>query len=118
MEHPFILVIDRSQWRCGGYIGGYGKGTVRLLNKEGYMCCLGFRCLAHNEELPILNNAHPGQVTGAPRKLKNTRFMDSAIDINDDNELSSEVREKKLAALAKRNGEEWIFVGDYETKGT
>ena len=112
-----LLVIDRSQWRCGGF-RGYGKGETFLLNKEGYMCCLGFRCLAHDETLDILSHQNPNEVAGAPKKLKKsetlcTRFAESAIEINDDEDITNEVRERRLRALAKRNNEKWIFVGEY-----
>lgn len=37
------FVVDRSKWRCGGYALSTqcGKGSTRLLNQEGFMCCLG-----------------------------------------------------------------------------
>jgi hypothetical protein len=39
------LIIDRAKWRTGGNSPiQTGVGRTRLLNKEGYMCCLGFRC--------------------------------------------------------------------------
>lgn len=36
------FVIDRSKWRCGD-VGEHwvGLGDTRMLNVEGYMCCLG-----------------------------------------------------------------------------
>jgi hypothetical protein len=36
------FVIDYAKWRCGR--DGFhrlGEGDTKLLNKEGYMCCLG-----------------------------------------------------------------------------
>lgn len=40
------FTIDRSKWRSGGYgINAIGRGGTRLLNHEGYMCCLGQICL-------------------------------------------------------------------------
>lgn len=43
------LIIDRSKWRTGGDLAHVndnqtGKGYTALYNKQGFMCCLGFRC--------------------------------------------------------------------------
>ncbi len=36
------LTLDCSKWRCGGFgKNTYGQGSTALLNKEGFMCCLG-----------------------------------------------------------------------------
>ena len=39
------FVLDVSKWRCGGSICTsnlvIGEGDTKLLNEEGYMCCLG-----------------------------------------------------------------------------
>ena len=53
------FIIDRSKWRCGGQgKNSRGKGSVKLLNNEGFMCCLGQTCSQtgiENEDL--LNKA-------------------------------------------------------------
>ena len=41
------LTLDYSKWRCGGAeeidtnTNVLGKGSTRLMNTEGFMCCLG-----------------------------------------------------------------------------
>lgn len=39
------LTLDKSKWRCGGKTNNsankLGKGPTKLLNEEGFMCCLG-----------------------------------------------------------------------------
>ena len=42
MEIKQTFTIDCNTWRCGDN-GDYklGEGSTVLLNKEGYMCCLG-----------------------------------------------------------------------------
>ena len=36
------FIIDKSKWRAGQNSDHQvGEGNTELLNKEGYMCCLG-----------------------------------------------------------------------------
>ena len=37
------LILDYSKWRCGGYdyVNKLGGGYTKLLNEEGFQCCLG-----------------------------------------------------------------------------
>jgi hypothetical protein len=50
-----ILVLDESIWRCGDDAKdpnkSRGTGYTKLLNEEGYMCCLGQFSLQLSPEL-------------------------------------------------------------------
>jgi len=123
------FTIDRATWRCGQE-GDFkrGKGDTALLNKEGYMCCLGQiarQCGFDDEQL--MDTAGPdgietGEVTGFLRQhdidddggyryVLNTRLAADAMDINDDKDLTHEQRETKLKALFAQEGYEIKFVG-------
>lgn len=50
MNTPKEYTLDCARWRCGEDLGfgnvqqidnSLGRGETALLNKEGYMCCLG-----------------------------------------------------------------------------
>lgn len=93
------LIIDRSKWRTATS----GRGDTMLLNDEGYMCCLGFRC--HQMGIPeedLLDISHPEDVFdwNIPDLVKkrggDTAFTTSAININDDKCLTSKEREQEL----------------------
>jgi hypothetical protein len=42
---PRVLTIDCATWRYGG-LANEQNGKTALLNREGFMCCLGFDALA------------------------------------------------------------------------
>lgn len=75
------FVIDRSKWKNARY----GKGWTELLNRQGYMCCLGQVC-----ELAC-----------------------AALTISDDVWLSDSEREKQLTELCVKYGHELSFEGSY-----
>jgi hypothetical protein len=121
------LIIDRSKWRTGSH----GKGITQLLNKEGYMCCLGFRCyqmgipkkdllgkkapcsLSKNWEIPDLVDISLGC---------NTDLSQDAILINDkhtlinDKQSTNKDREKQLTKLFSDYGITVEFTGSYGKK--
>ncbi len=131
-----VLTIQRSKWRCGGSehisaheAGRRGAGVSRLLNDEGFMCCLGFDAVACG--LPptrILGVIDPeSMATVSPlsvqpplpvryirrrlvksayswRTYDNSPIIRRAMVINDDEGLTHAQRERKLRPVLKELG--------------
>ncbi len=122
------LIIDRSKWRSGGFTGinETGKGTTFLLNEEGYMCCLGFRC--HQMGIPkkdLLDKGAPWELSydwdipdllddDDERIYSDSDFTDEAIAINDDPSLTPAEREKAIKNHFKKIGVTVEFTGKYK----
>lgn len=120
------FTIDRSKWRCGGdHSKQIGEGNTRLLNEEGYMCCLG-QCALQvgipkddifnwGEPLEILNiieeNPFVILIEGAftTRQL-NTELSKRAMAINDDVELNQTEREAGLQRIFQEYGHTINFI--------
>lgn len=125
------LIIDRAKWRIGGEgIHKTGEGNTALLNDEGFMCCLGFRC----EQMGIPKKDLLGAVT--PDSLSelydipdliekvgsydgydaydDTPFTQEAVNINDNTDLSPEEREKAITKHFKKIGVIVEFKGRYK----
>jgi len=129
--------IDRATWRTGGHNPppkyGSGRGNTALLNDEGFRCCLGFHGAAAGvDDHYLLRKGEPISIVleyNEPdedsvqafieaglihaNEENNTAFAADAIYINDRGDLSRNEREKRLVALAKEHGHEWVFVGEY-----
>ena len=118
------LIINRAKWRTGqdpiDIDFSTGKGDTLLLNKEGFMCCLGFRC--HQMGIPkkdLLNVATPDSIAthwDIPDLLDsrgNTKFTNEAIGINDDGSLTSEEREIAITKHFVTIGVTVEFKGKY-----
>lgn len=119
------IKIDRSKWRCGGGLGhrnAKGLGLTMLENTEGYMCCLGFITKHYYPDLDILGEEYPRDVGAeVPHlskrdlgRLADTDFTDEMININDDSDISAELREARIRGAAAAQGIEIIFEGQYE----
>jgi hypothetical protein len=131
------LIIDRSKWRTGND-GEHqtGKGDTRLINKQGYMCCLGFymRDLANIDKNVLLNEATPAHAAHVGlakdfynqnedvkllvRKIQNcdylnTDFCEKAMKTNDNPGITSEEREGCIEALFLGKGVEVLFINEY-----
>lgn len=122
------LIIDRAKWRTGA--GGNfltGKGNTLLLNDEGFMCCLGFRC--HQMGIPkndLLGICTPGSfslssrydipdlIEEKPWGWDNSSFVEDAVKINDDMFLTPEQREKAITEHFKKIGVTVEFKGRYK----
>ncbi len=119
------LIIDRKKWRTGGASFTEKVGPTQLLNREGYMCCLGFYSLqvGNKTEEEILNMTCPYQVedkTGIESLVTqyngdgvNSSFAHDAIEINDNDLISNEDREQRLIELFKGEGIEISFINEY-----
>lgn len=119
-----ILKIDRSKWRTGGNWGKHrtGEGDTELLNKEGYMCCLGFRC----NQLGVPKKDLLG--VSSPRETKwevipdllddltyfNTIFCQDAMSINDDKNLTPKKREERIKKHFAKKKTRVVFTGKYK----
>lgn len=124
------LILDYNKWRCGGdstitkYDDGsnssfttidntnkLGEGDTKLLNDQGYMCCLGQFSLQLNTTISSLNISgfgEPGEIEddillltsdygdGDGYSCRNTSLSDEAMTINDD---SSTTPEEKIVLL-------------------
>lgn len=124
------FTIDRSKWRCGGVDTGNkrGYGPVSLLNKKGFMCCLGFveKQLGLNDS-QILDMDFP-EHTRVPNILCeyskyscayfNSNLASRAACINDDGFYTDAEREAKLIELFAQHGHEIEFTGEYYVPAT
>lgn len=100
--------INRKKWRCGlNSINKKGEGPTLLLNSQGYMCCLGQIC--KQLKTPNIIGCHcPVQLRTKVLTLtkkdedgywENTELAKSAMNINDDDTINNETREKELISL-------------------
>lgn len=120
------LIIDRAKWRTGGnpiLNPNYtGEGSTHLLNDQGYMCCLGFRCEQMGiPEQHLLNVGMPSglyNLYDIPDLInesgKNSEFAVQAVRINDDPSLSTKEREKAITEHFKKIGVIVEFKGRYK----
>lgn len=121
------LIIDRSKWRTGGITNDphrTGRGVTSLLNKQGYMCCLGFRC--HQMGIPkkdLLDKGAPWELSSRwniPDLLDDERiysdsdFADEAITINDTSSLTPAEREIAIKNHFQKIGVTVEFKGKYK----
>ena len=112
------FVVDRSKWRCGSNAGDrHGKGDTRLLNSEGYQCCLGFVCeqlgVPRGELLNIPTPEFLDHYTIVKQVLIDT-WIDEISIITNDGFGSREERERLLSEQFANGGHELEFVGEYE----
>lgn len=128
LRRSMKFTIERSRWRNSHH----GKGQTKLLNKEGYQCCLGFCALQFGTpKHRILNLGSPDSVRKADKTFDldnilvtgpnggifgngNSVLSVRAIRINDNNQYDLQLKESMLESLFKEFGHEVEFVGDYE----
>jgi hypothetical protein len=132
MTAKIKVTIDRARWRTGSTEQNKtGKGYTRLLNKEGFMCCLGFCCQAAGaSDADLQYKLYP---SGLANTTKNSvprirslikydsrlgRFDDSdlsvsAMEINDCRVTTAPEKEEKLLELFKDSEFEIEFTGEY-----
>ena len=115
------VVIDRSKWRTG-YCGKNrtGEGDIRLLNNEGYKCCLGFICgrlkkgikdfFAPNELDYVVKDLSHKDIDGC---IYDTDLTEKAIEINDNSDTTPQEKEKELKKLFKNSVYKLKFVGRF-----
>jgi hypothetical protein len=93
-----MIKIDRKTWRHSGD-ASVGKGPTKLLNKEGYMCCLGF--ISQYPKLMGLGEPYELDIDipFLTEDGKNTQVTTRAMRINDDEYSSMAHKEEKLIEL-------------------
>lgn len=120
------LIIDRAKWRTGGNNpNATGEGDTLLLNDEGFMCCLGFRCHQmgiHKNDL--LNKCTPvclSDLYNIPDLIEekswgwdDSEFTSKAIEFNDSKFLTPEQREKAIIEHFATIGVTVEFKGRYK----
>lgn len=141
---PTEFVVQRNRWRCGPGTASFthlliahGRGATLLLNPAGYRCCLGFvlaQCGIPDEHLDRGDPAgvaqhHPEWTERLtpfmvqvllpacdpdPPDLVNSKLVQEAIGINDDEELLRTEKEAALIKLFARHGYTLRFEGHYE----
>ena len=119
------LTLDYAKWRCGGTGQGIspdpekgmgvGTGTTKLLNSDGYMCCLGQWVLqvAKVTENDILNKSMPHQLNEPcifTQAKNNSLFEDKAIRINDNPNTTVSTKLIQLTQLCKDYGIELTLI--------
>jgi hypothetical protein len=119
------LIIDRSKWRTGNASPHPVIGPTQLLNKEGYMCCLGFYakqigCLTDDEIKGVrtpddlrIRSVNPRMRNLINDDNKNSYFTDEAMSLNDSDNLDDEEREREIKLHFKRINIEVEFEGQY-----
>jgi hypothetical protein len=117
MAEKIKVTIDRSKWRTGSsYDSAAGLGMTKLLNNEGYMCCLGFCCKAAGcIDKDIMNIISPVGVyrfNFDDSSLGCSSFTYKAMKINDSG-LTREVKEQRLLELFRDSSFEIEFTGEY-----
>jgi hypothetical protein len=116
------FVIDRSKWRTGGDSLNQKYGSTQLLNSKGFMCCLGFFCVQIDnrttdeiigvfEPIGLDNNIRGSNLIGDDGFTK--LWVESAIIINDDDDISNETREERIHKLFKEHGYDVKFINEY-----
>ena len=116
------LIINRAKWRTGAKSKAQtGKGDTALLNGEGFMCCLGFRChqmgIPKKDLLEITCPFHLSDDWNIPDLINifggDSEFTCKAIQINDNSKLTSEEREKRITEHFATIGVTVEFKGKY-----
>lgn len=107
---PKELVLDYKIWRCGGSDGFniVGKGSTQLLNKKGYMCCLGQFCQQAGVVKDVLYaNSYPDSLPIAPKLFVSNGHMTDlagrAAEINDDRYSTTAEKVVKLQKLFREH---------------
>lgn len=107
------FIVERGKW----VRGGLGKGNSAMLNRYGYMCCLGFYGAACGlSRSQLLNTEDPHEVAnsaGFKRSdvllksgNRNRKATEDPMEINDTERCgySEEERERDLKAKFKSLG--------------
>lgn len=112
------ITVKRSEW-----LRGKRFGESYLLREDGKKCCIGFLCLQAG--LPEDDILYVDMIANLEEKFSQLQgftietsypeneekgWIHKAYQVNDDVDLTEQVREKALNDLAKSDGHEFIFV--------
>lgn len=122
------LTIDCAKWRCGSISdiseNRLGFGDTEMLNREGYMCCLGQLSLQLNKKLgncSILKRYSP-EDCGAripiltDKNIRDTNLTFEAVTINDDEDTTVKEKIRLLRALFKKKNITLRFINQKAIK--
>lgn len=116
------ITIDCSKWRTGRWFEeATGKGETLLLNKEGYMCCLGFVTKYLRPDIDISGKCGPAccqtdipyltQKDDDELEYITTDLSEQAMGIND-GPMSFEEKKRALSELFSTVGIYLKFEGE------
>ncbi len=118
-----VVKINRAKWRSGQNGDLHtGKGEARLLNGEGFMCCLGFAAhqLGRINKGKMLDIVQPEDLDKVITPLSykgvficNTKFSEECITLNDDRKITRKQRERRLIRKFNAQGIDLKFHGEY-----
>jgi hypothetical protein len=123
LKRPEVFYLNYKRWVCGqsgvnNGVNRLGLGDSMLLNKEGYMCCLGqYSEQCKIDKKALIGTACPdninidGPIPGLTVKdedgngfgFRNTKLAELAMEINDDNYTTVAEKIKKLKSLFSKN---------------
>ena len=124
------FTIERSTWRCGclniNLTRRNGEGLTKLLNREGFRCCLGSVCSqlgVPDDKLLDIEYPSSGHLSDFPIDIlrtrnpfglgiENTQLAQDAININDSSALLTD-KEAQLIELFAKHGHQLEFVGNF-----
>jgi len=133
------LLLFEEFWRCGTEQEetintsetARGNGCTRLLNEQGFMCCLGQFSMQLDETITdrhLLSNVSPDSLNklipdltyadhhidahtnSMRRTIRNTSEVNEAIVINDDQNTTVKEKIKRLKNILSKMGYDLIFV--------
>ena len=115
------IEISRKRWMRGtGLNGSYLRHP-----KTGKQCCMGFDCRAHGFSIEQIRGlgmpaALIERIPGLTKKVVscygnveysgNTEVAKELAAVNDDDNITDEVRERKVKSIGKRIGRNYVFV--------
>jgi hypothetical protein len=120
--------IRRKKWRCGDDsnpgVNSHGTGKTRLLNEDGYMCCLG-QCATQVgvRRDKIMEKPTPEDIQFNDKRRipvlttfdgNDSQLSEHAMRINDDESTTLVEKERLLKRLFSKFHHELEFVGQYE----
>ena len=116
-----VLKINRDKWLTGECTRYHLESDSCLLSKTGRMCCLGFYMIqAGYKPSTIKGKGAPHEIASTKYRLPelidgcdNAEETNELIGINDNEEISREVREKRITKGFKSIGVKVRFVGKY-----
>ena len=113
------LKLNIHTWISGRDYGqSTGYGYAELRNSEGYMCCLGqFAKQLGAKNSDIADRTDPCQMKRVPTLLKDTRWCNKAIDINDGDYISIKDRIDNLKRWCREKGIDHTVVNDSAFRG-
>jgi hypothetical protein len=123
-DNDKVLILDYEQWRCGGNsINQLGEGETCLLNKEGFMCCLGQFSLQLADDLEMLDKYMPGGLNldiplltlpnrGLSTNFYNSLFSLQAVGINDNRATTPKEKIEQLKELCAKKGYDLVILNE------